>query len=429
MAKSSTILVATLAMAVGFMVFVISQIDLSIYSQSMHNSNAIGDAPWEILNNNTKSDKNGEYRSNNKMNIIQTGQQNRIVTNDNNIHLDEAILKTSNNNNDHDQSQATTKSIKNSKIKSKTKIVAITDSQYSQIALSWHRKLTSLGYTTHTIAAADDDSLTYLRSQTNISVEPLLHPQSSGWPVARGKPQELRRRIFATRWVYILGQLKLGNHILLTDADNIFVRYMPLEVMEDSEYDVFHAHCGDFPIRFLSMGFVVCGGMAWLRSSEGTVRYVASILEQCGWGGMDEDAEDGDGGAGDGMMMKAKAARCDDQQVVNSKFFFNSLNYTWDEEETRPRLEQGFWKGESSGRSLVTGHRFKLWSVDMCYRGPVNGTFGRCPDANVNWVAMPTNTMTSEKQLDKVRDRKLRVEQWFRFCRNGTSIGDVGFHL
>ncbi|KAL7466045.1 hypothetical protein ACHAXS_006336 [Conticribra weissflogii] len=423
MVKTSRILLATLVLVIGFVVFIMSQVHLSIYSQSFHNSDEIGDAPWEVLTSNGIDRSNNESKTPN-----QISKPNKLnANNDNDIHDVQSIPNTSTNINKHRQSKAPNEPTKNSS-KSKTKIVAITDSQYSRIALSWHRKLTSLGYTTHTIAAADDDSLSYLRSQNDtISVEPLLHPQSSGWPVARGKPQELRRRIFATRWVYILGQLKRGNHILLTDADNIFVRYLPLEVMENSEYDVYHAHCGDFPIRFLSMGFVVCGGMAWLRSSEGAVRYVESILEQCGWGGLDADADaDADDGevvgAGDGMM-KAKAAKCDDQQVVNSKFFFNSLNYTWDDEETRPKAEQGFWKGESSGRSLVTGHRFKLWSVDMCYRGPVNGTFGRCPDTSVNWVAMPINTITSDKQMDKVRNRELRVKQWFEYCRSETTSG------
>ena len=349
-----------------------------------------------------------------------------------------------------------------------TKIVAVTDIQYSQIALEWYQKLSNLGYTTHVIVAADDESLSFFQQQqqhqqnqqyqtrtntntttqtstspnTNIiRVEPLIDPTSSNWPIAAGQPRQLRLRIFATRWVYILGQLKNGHHILLTDADNIFLRYMPMSIMETSNYDVYHSYCADYPVRFVSMGFVVCGGMTWLRSSKESIRYVESILQQCGWDGMDND----DGAELYGnpanisrantiatpaeyyppvLPMKAKAAKCDDQQVINSKFFSNTLNYTWDTNENtlgKPKVEDGFWKSEASGQSLVTGHRFKLWSVDTCYRGSVDGSKeGRCPDSKLNWVAMPLNTIDASKKLSSAEDRELRVKQWYRFCRNET---------
>ena len=357
-----------------------------------------------------------------------------------------------------------------------TKIVAIADIRYSRIALDWYQQLSNLGYTTHVIVAADDRSISFfqrieqerllqagINTNTNITtqtskstntniirVEPLIDPTSPDWPVAAGRLQQLRRKIFATRWVYILGQLKNGHHILLTDVDAIFVQYIPMSVMEDSDYDVYHSHCNDYPVRFLSMGFVVCGTMVWLRSSVESVRYVESILEQCGWGGMEE--EDGAEGYRNAanishndsaataseflalgkysppvLPMKAKVAKCDDQQVINSKFFFNTLNYTWDTNKNnmgKPRVEDGFWKNEASGKSLVTGHRFKIWSVDTCYRGSVDGSDeGRCPDSKVNWVAMPSNTIYANEadiKLNKAIDRKLRFEQWYRLCRNET---------
>jgi hypothetical protein len=45
--------------------------------------------------------------------------------------------------------------------------------------------------------------------------------------------------LFAHRWVYLLEQLKLGNHILLTDVDNIFSSYYSMTELELSEYDVY----------------------------------------------------------------------------------------------------------------------------------------------------------------------------------------------
>lgn len=312
-----------------------------------------------------------------------------------------------------------------------TKIVAVSDKQYAEVALDWHTSLSSLGYTNHVVVVADDESYVFLRKR-GIPVEPLLDTSSSGWPVAAGKPQEVRRRIFATRWVYVLGQLRAGTSVLLTDADNIFVRFSDqLYEMQSSEYDVYHAYCGNFPIRFLSMGFVVCGGMAWLRASDAAIRYVESILDQCHWGGLDEV-----GGINNSTVasnstapMRAAAARCDDQQVINSKFFGNTLNYTWDDEAKKPKVEE-FWKPSVTGRSLVTGHRFKIWDVDTWYRGSIDGkdiggmNIGRCPDPNINWVSMPFNTLVPEgKKLTTIQDRRLRMKQYFEYCGRNTTVG------
>lgn len=321
----------------------------------------------------------------------------------------------------------------------KTKIVAITDINYASNALEWHNSLVSLGYNSSqlVVVVADDASLQYFNSSnlTEVRVEPLLHKSSIAWPVAdpKMKKQIRKRRLFATRWVYVLQQLRMGYSVLLSDADNIFVRYLDMAEFENSSYDVIHAYCHNFPIRFLSMGFVVCGGMMWLRGNDDpnedgpAVRYVLSILEQCRWQ--------------DSGLKYPLAATCDDQQVINSKFFTNSLNYTWVK-----RPEEGFWKEEAWGESLVTGHKFGFWSVDVAYRGPVDGIADnesksdnsnhplsgnaasatmnkQCPNKERSWVAMPYTTIqTSDKKLDASADRSLRIKQWYQFCRNETNM-------
>ena len=60
--------------------------------------------------------------------------------------------------------------------------------------------------------------------------------------------------MFAMRWVLMLDELRNGRHVLLTDADNLFSRFMPMSEMELSEkYDVFHAFNGDnFPRNVVS---------------------------------------------------------------------------------------------------------------------------------------------------------------------------------
>lgn len=344
-----------------------------------------------------------------------------------------------------------------------TKIVAITDINYAPIAHDWHTRLVSLGYPANrvVIVAADDATLTYFRETNLTTVEPMLHPSSTGWPVAHPsmKGQLKRRRIFSTRWVYVLNQLQNGYSVLLSDADNIFVRYVDTIQLERSGYDVIHAYCHNFPVRFLSMGFTVCGGMVWLKgnaagaSEDGpAVKYVKSILTQCQWSGIhDGQLQSDDNATHDNINsstaiihdvsaihpppIKAPAAKCDDQQVINSKFYSNSLNYTWD---VRPNNH--FWKRESSGRSLVTRHKFKFWDVDTAYRGPVDGYNSTlsddgpttdvtaterkevCPDVKKSWVAMPSNAILGETKLDAVEERTLRIKQWYEFCRNETVL-------
>lgn len=279
-----------------------------------------------------------------------------------------------------------------------TKIVAVANSAYKEIALLWFERMTMLGYTTHVVATVDQETHSFLEKMA-IRVDTLLPIKSSNWPLPLGKPQQNRRMIFATRWVYVLAQLRNGHNVLLTDADNIFVRYMPMEDLESSEYDVYHAHAGDYPVRFRNMGFVVCGGMAWFRASPSAIRFVEWLLKECGWGG---DIN--------------RPATCDDQSVVNKGFFFNTLNYTFNGEG--PSSNSTFWTDSLEGESQVTGHKFKIWDVDTAYRGPVNGKDGICPKNN--WVAMPLNSLYDPENPvqkgDAAGDRKLRLSQWMKYC-------------
>jgi hypothetical protein len=343
----------------------------------------------------------------------------------------------------------------NPKSRPKTKIVAITDISYAPIALDWRHRLVSLGYDSSqvVVVAADDASLQYFNQSNliDVKVEPMLHPSSPGWPVAvpRLRQQTNRRRLFATRWVYVLHQLRNGYSILLTDVDNIFVRHLDMAEFENSGYDVIHAYCHNFPVEVLSMGFVACGGMMWLRGNYvgGTdvpaVKYVEGILEQCGWPGLTHLHTIQQNNANKSVFefhpspLMAETAYCDDQKVINSFFFGNSLNYTWGK-----RPKEGFWKGEAWGVSLVTGHTFGFWSVNLAYRGPVDGYLNgesgigsnsningrnatvvkQCPNLTTSWVAMPYSTLPTGKKMDASMDRLVRVKQWYEFCRNAANV-------
>jgi len=383
-------------------------------------------------------------------------------------------LPRNNNNNTHSSNtEAPPPNSNSTAITRNTKIAGIADINYAPIAHDWRRHLISLGYPSHqvVVVAADDATLAYFQQRNVTAVEPILHPQSSDWPVSNPsmKGQIRRRRIFATRWVYVLHQLRAGYSVLLTDVDNIFVRYLDTAELEKSGYDVYHAYCHNFPIRFLSMGFTVCGGMVWLRGNTDTnnnsekkrdgpaVRYVLSILQQCQWSGLGLNhhaannttttVHDNNYNSGSSqnayhdfhnnnniqpiiVPINAPAAQRDDQQVINSKFFSNTLRYAWD---VRPD-NSTFWKNEASGQSLAgTGHKFKFWNVDTAYRGEVNGHYDEssnddgshdsiCPDKKKSWVAMPYNTITNVKNMNELESKRLRFKQWYEFCRNETFV-------
>ena len=90
---------------------------------------------------------------------------------------------------------------------------------------------------------------------------------------------------------------------------------------------------------------------------------------------------------------------------------------------------------------MVTGHKFWFWSVDVAYRGPVDGysdghdpdgnssTNGtnaivtkQCPNLATSLVAVPYNTIPTGENMDPSMERVLRLKQWYEFCRNETNI-------
>jgi hypothetical protein len=160
---------------------------------------------------------------------------------------------------------------------SQTKIVAICDSIYKEIAPYWYHRLTRLGYDNAVVIAADNETAEYLEEK-GIPYEllrdtaescPKFHGIMTGAKVGK---QQYRRTIFGMRYLYLLHQLQRGYHVLLTDIDNNFIRYMPMLVMESSGYDVYHAYGDSHPTEIFSkLGFTVCGGMAWFRSSPGSI--------------------------------------------------------------------------------------------------------------------------------------------------------------
>ena len=269
-----------------------------------------------------------------------------------------------------------------------TLIIGFADYGYKSIAHRWYDELTNLGYTSHMVAAQDTIAADYFASH-NIRHDLVFKNSLRGGHNVTGLRQECdvvyrrvdnenkvsqmyRRSLFGSRWHYVLQKLRQGYHVLLTDVDNIFTQYKPLEELEDSEYDVYHAYAGtvpSFPLNlFRLMGFTVCGGMSWLRSTPSTIKFVEVITRQCG------------------CERLHCTCFCDDQVVLNRFVYYQ---YILDQPNiTVPTSEAEMdWYGYS-GYCNLTGHRFKVWDRDVAYRAEFDPQ--NCPNKTRNWIAMPT---------------------------------------
>merc|ERR1712176_803557 len=149
--------------------------------------------------------------------------------------------------------------------------------------------------------------------------------------------------------------LRDGTHLLVTDVDNVFSRYVPLRGFLAEGYDVYHAYEMRYPLGIYQRhGLVVCSGHQFLRSSPETLRFMDMVLDTCRW------------------------SKCDDQVVYNN-VIFTQLKIDWDgidsPNHTRAlRLdstheENGNLLVESvTGRSSVTNHTTKIWDRDFAWR-------------------------------------------------------------
>ena len=73
--------------------------------------------------------------------------------------------------------------------------------------------------------------------------------------------QQFFRQIMAERVKLTRDLVRNGTHVLMTDVDNIFSRYINLAGFVEEGYDVYHAYEMRFPLGlFRKYGFVVCGG-------------------------------------------------------------------------------------------------------------------------------------------------------------------------
>ncbi|KAL7537666.1 hypothetical protein ACHAXR_007992, partial [Thalassiosira sp. AJA248-18] len=250
------------------------------------------------------------------------------------------------------------------------KILGFTDKSYVPIAKWWYQRLTLLGYTEHYIVAQDLVAYDNLKAENYRVLANIIKKPDYSQPI-----KGIWQQIMAHRLRFTSNLLLNGTHLLITDIDNVFSRHVPLYGFLEEGYDVFHAYEMQYPRHvFDEMGFVICSGFQFLRSSPATFRFFELIMKLCHWG------------------------KCDDQVTYN-EVFYKDLNIKWDNMDTpnhagalrvnSTHVENSNLLVESvTGRSQTTNHTIKIWDRDFAWR-LAGGIPEYCPSIN-NWVGMPT---------------------------------------
>ena len=166
----------------------------------------------------------------------------------------------------------------NSSTNDGVKIFAFADSHYVALAKVWYERLSSLGYTEHYIVCVDHKSYKKLSKENYRLIQRYISNPDYAHPVVG-----FGRQLYSLRMQFTLEMLQNGTHVLVTDVDNIFNRYVPLSQIVEERFDIIHAYEMKYPTNlFQENGFVVCAGHHFIRSSPATISYLRDeVLGDC----------------------------------------------------------------------------------------------------------------------------------------------------
>lgn len=305
------------------------------------------------------------------------------------------------------------------------KIAAFTDIDFVEIAEWWYQRMTNLSYTTHTIVVIDEESKQYFTNLNNKANQTVYRFEEEMVDRLEKRGDRVAN-LWYHRILYVYNQLKAGNSILLTDTDNIFTRYEPITSFRDSGYDAIFALGEHFPDEiFHKMGFVVCAGMNFYKSTEATLKLVEKWLTLC-----------------DGPRHKQG---CNDQANLN-KLLLDEMewNSTWAREESRLADGGLIQYGFDGVGTTIPNFRAKVWDKDFAWRGvtfawnEANVTVTHCPPPRTNWVSMPhalPNWAMKEMGAHRLGtggfQKLAKIKLWEILCAgtNGTRTIDEGLKI
>lgn len=289
--------------------------------------------------------------------------------------------------------------------KGTTLIVAFCNFHFREVGVAFYKRMTQLGYENHLLVATDNAMTDFLeKSPLRMRYQVWIHEPLPSEVLSRPKPKQdhaYLELLMAVRWKYLLQKLENGMHVVLTDVDNIFTRFVDVDqeiASHETDVDVWHAYATKFPRKaFSKQGFCVCSGISWWRASPGGKKMARVMRDTCG-------------------------DMCDDQRELNNLLSSSpALNMTWQwtEEVRQSRLTNkttndprflGLPTAELSGHSDVTGHKAKIWNRDFAFRGPLLPDV--CP--STNWVSMPILDAKSRQSAWKTKIESF--QEWDKHC-------------
>jgi hypothetical protein len=348
-----------------------------------------------------------------------------------------------------DQSSLNTITAVNKSGTSNTKIIAFADTKYKDIAYRWYNDMSDLGYIEHMIVAYDKETEEYFKIRGSCSHNGTIittmrydyihsfneknnnNNNNNLTDLSNCKLHQIgkrmyRRRLFGSRWNYILRQLKSGSNVLVSDVDNYFVKYIDIkkEIEDNINYDTYLAYGGTVPSfprkTFALSGFTACGCLSWWRAtSSEVIQFVSELARKCGCLETTLDCD----------------CRCDDQIEMNNLLFNDPVyKIQWDNtanannvkgtnetgkvmkrKKTRiitnnftvPKSEKEMFWGSmiGTGQMFTTTQtnqmqRVKFWDRHTALRREYNESNTLvCPDSSKSWVTMPINV-----ERDQIKD-------------------------
>lgn len=247
------------------------------------------------------------------------------------------------------------------------KIVAFTNSEYSLLAEIWYNRLSGLGYTEHVIVCTDKQSYKLLKHRS-------FRVESSFIANVPNSTTPYSSKIYLEKIRYAIRIVEMGQHVLISDTDNIFMRYIPLSDFLQEDYDIIHAYGTIYPENFFrKQKFVVCGCLIWLKATVRTLNFLRLVLKQC---------------------MELGKDGCDDQIAYNNALFLDAKiqlmpDPLWKNitrNDSQNRINNGLIMQSLEGKSPVTNHSFKVWDRNFAWRMSMQSE--KCPSLS-NWIAMP----------------------------------------
>lgn len=213
------------------------------------------------------------------------------------------------------------------------------------------------------------------------------------------------RQLFSLRLQFTLESLRNGTHVLVTDLDNIFNRYVPLRGILEEGYDVYHSYEMKYPQHIFDRhGFVVCAGHQFIRASAASIQYLNKVLGDC-----------------------FEESNCDDQIQYNN-VLLETMNMTWDRKPSRKDSKRisseidendGLLVEGLSGQS-ESGLKVKVWDRDFAWRLSADIP-DKCPSKN-NWLSMPAKVdyLEQTERLNMVGRKIEMFHIWNQICRDVT---------